>query len=109
MCCMAGPCWLNLCPDCKQGTVYEVAQPGVLVRIVGQAPLQARVYELQKLRCNLCGKVFSRRTGHGAMMRIAFSPCLTMRPSRFHWLKPATKVASGLAIPINRQLPQLYL
>jgi transposase len=47
------------CPDCRQGTVYEVAQPGVLVRLVGQAPVQAKVYELQKLRCNLCGKVFT--------------------------------------------------
>ncbi len=47
------------CPDCKKGKVYELAQPGVLVRIVGQAPVQATVYELQKLRCNLCGKVFT--------------------------------------------------
>ena len=34
-------------------------RPGILVRITGQAPLQAKVYELQKLRCNLCGKVFT--------------------------------------------------
>ena len=47
------------CPDCKKGKVYEVAQPGVLVRITGQAPVQARVYELQKLRCHLCGTVFT--------------------------------------------------
>ncbi len=47
------------CPECGQGTVYEVARPGTLVRIVGQAPLQAKVYHLQKLRCNLCGKVFT--------------------------------------------------
>jgi hypothetical protein len=31
----------------------------VRVRIVGQAPLAATVYELQKLRCNLCGEVFT--------------------------------------------------
>ena len=49
----------NACPDCEQGKVYEVSTPGVLVRIVGQAPLHARVYQLQKLRCNLCGKVFT--------------------------------------------------
>jgi transposase len=47
------------CPECKEGTVYELAQPGVLVRIVGQAPVQAKVYELTKLRCNLCGKVLT--------------------------------------------------
>lgn len=53
------------CPDCKKGKVYEQASPGVLVRIVGQAPLQAKVYELQKLRCNLCGKVFTAAAPEG--------------------------------------------
>jgi transposase len=47
------------CPECKKGQVYEVARPGMLIRITGQAPVQATVYELQKLRCNLCGKVFT--------------------------------------------------
>ena len=49
----------SACPDCEQGRVYEVSTPGVLVRIVGRAPLHARVYQLQKLRCHLCGKVFT--------------------------------------------------
>lgn len=53
------------CPDCQKGKVYQVAQPGVLVRIVGQAPVQAKVYELQKLRCNLCGKVFTAQAPQG--------------------------------------------
>jgi len=53
------------CPDCTKGKVYEVATPGVLVRIVGQAPVQATVYELQKLRCNLCGKVFTAQLPQG--------------------------------------------
>jgi transposase len=47
------------CPECKKGTVYETAEPGRLVRIRGQAPLGATVYELQKLRCNLCGTIFT--------------------------------------------------
>ncbi len=47
------------CPDCEKGTVYNNDKPGVLVRIVGQAPVQATVFELQKLRCNLCGQVFT--------------------------------------------------
>jgi len=53
------------CPDCQNGKVYEVGQPGVLVRVVGQAPVQAKVYELQKLRCNLCGKVFTAEAPEG--------------------------------------------
>jgi hypothetical protein len=46
------------CPACQQGTVYQKA-PGVIVRITGQAPLQATIYQLQKLRCALSGEVFT--------------------------------------------------
>src|SRR5512144_3207267 len=48
----------DACPACGQGTVYDKA-PGVLVRITGQPPLAATIYELQKLRCHLCGQVFT--------------------------------------------------
>lgn len=47
------------CPDCGRGTVYETNRPSVLLRLVGQPPIGAKVYYLQKLRCNLCGKVFT--------------------------------------------------
>jgi transposase len=53
------------CPDCGQGTVYDMRRPGVLVRINGQAPVEAKVYRLQKLRCNLCGKVFTAQASEG--------------------------------------------
>jgi transposase len=49
------------CPDCNQGTLYE-KQPRALVRFVGQAPLDATVYRLQRLRCHLCNKVFTAPT-----------------------------------------------
>ena len=48
----------DACPECGAGTVYA-KPPGVVVRITGQAPLGATVYQLQKLRCGLCGKVFT--------------------------------------------------
>jgi len=51
----AGQC----CPECHKGKLYAAATPGVLVRVVGQAPLAATVYELEKLRCNLCLQVFT--------------------------------------------------
>ena len=50
------------CPNCQKGTVYESVEPGHLVRIRGQAPLGATVYQLQKLRCNLCGEIFTAQT-----------------------------------------------
>ena len=55
----------DACPDCGDGTVYETTRPGVLVRITGQAPVAAKVYQLQKLRCHLCGKVFTAQSPPG--------------------------------------------
>ena len=56
------------CPECARGKVYRLAHPGVLVRIVGQAPLTATVYALEKLRCHLCGEVFTAPTPAGVGM-----------------------------------------
>lgn len=46
------------CPLCPKGKVYELAMPSTFVRIAGGAPLQSTVFELSRLRCNLCGEVF---------------------------------------------------
>jgi transposase len=46
------------CPACADGIVYEKTA-GVLVRITGQPPLAATIYRLQRLRCHLCGQVFT--------------------------------------------------
>src|SRR5262249_60835684 len=37
----------------------EHTAQGIVVRARGPPPLAARVYELQKLRCHLCGEVFT--------------------------------------------------
>lgn len=46
------------CPEagCK-GKVYPF-EPLVIVRVVGQAPLGAKVHTVEQLRCNLCLKIF---------------------------------------------------
>jgi len=55
-------------PHCTPAILVQAAEkakyiqqkePRVLVRIVGQAPLAGTVYELDRLRCNLCGEVFT--------------------------------------------------
>lgn len=50
-------CSGDACPQCG-GTLYQ-KPPRAVVRIAGQAPLGATVYQLQKLRCGLCGEVFT--------------------------------------------------
>ncbi len=53
------------CPECGQGNVYGQKEPKVLVRIVGQAPLAATVYSLERLRCGACGQVFTAQAPEG--------------------------------------------
>src|SRR6267378_2197597 len=53
------------CPDCGKGNVYEQKQPKVLVRIVGQAPLAATIYSLERLRCGACGQMFTAQEPEG--------------------------------------------
>ncbi len=53
------------CPECEKGKVYRQKDPALRIRVVGQAPLQATVYELERLRCNLCGVLFEAEAPEG--------------------------------------------
>jgi len=53
------------CPGCLKGILYEMKVPKVVVRITGKAPIAAKVYQMQKLRCNLCGEIFIADTPAG--------------------------------------------
>jgi hypothetical protein len=39
--------------------VYAQRDPGLLIRLRGQPPISGTIYELEKLRCHLCGEVFT--------------------------------------------------
>jgi transposase len=49
----------DICPECQRGKVYRQKAPARLVRFVGHAPLEATVFERERLRCNACGEVFT--------------------------------------------------
>jgi transposase len=49
----------DLCPKCLQGKLYLFKIPARIVRIVAQPMFQATVYELERLRCALCGALFT--------------------------------------------------
>ena len=53
------------CPGCLKGKVYEMAVPEVVVRVTGKAPLDATVYQMQRLRCNLCGEILKATPPEG--------------------------------------------
>jgi hypothetical protein len=62
------------CPKCGEGTLYDTGRPGVVVRLVGQAPVQATVYYLQKLRCNPCGALFTAELPPGVDAAAKYDP-----------------------------------
>jgi len=48
------------CPLCPEGgRLYDPRQPAVFIRVVAQPIFRATLYELMRLRCNLCGAVFT--------------------------------------------------
>lgn len=62
------------CPKCEQGTLYDTGRPGVLVRLMGQAPVGATIYYLQKLRCNPCGALFTAKPPEGVDAEEKYDP-----------------------------------
>jgi hypothetical protein len=48
----------DLCPDCLKGKLFQL-KPGCVIRIKGQPWLQVEIYKPERLRCSLCGKVFT--------------------------------------------------
>jgi transposase len=52
------------CPHCR-GRLYLQNKPALLVRIMASAPFTGKVYEKERLRCNLCGEVFTAASPEG--------------------------------------------
>jgi transposase len=47
------------CPGCLTGKVYKMNRPGIVIRLLAAPLVQAHLFELEKLRCNLCGEIFT--------------------------------------------------
>ncbi len=46
------------CPDCLKGKLFQL-KSGTVLRIIGQPWLQVEIYRPERLRCSLCGKIFT--------------------------------------------------
>jgi transposase len=49
----------ELCPKCLKGKLYLLKTPARIVRVVAQPLFRATVFELERLRCALCGALFT--------------------------------------------------
>lgn len=47
------------CPACEKGKLHELKTPSRIVRITAQPMFPATIWEMGRLRCNLCGQVFT--------------------------------------------------
>lgn len=49
------------CPECAQGKVRRQRQPAVAIHVTAQPPVGALIHEMEQLRCDTCGKVFTAK------------------------------------------------
>ncbi len=50
------------CPDCRKGRARLSREPAVVISVTAQPPVGALIHELEQLRCDTCGKVFTAPT-----------------------------------------------
>ena len=84
-------CVGDQCPACQKGKLRALA-PSQIVCISGQAPIQAKVYELERLRCALCGALFNAPTPPEAVGP-KYDPSAASMLSVLHY---------GSGLPFNR-------
>lgn len=53
----------SLCPACLKGKLFNLS-PGNVLHIKGQPWLQVEIYRPERLRCPLCGKIFTADLPH---------------------------------------------
>lgn len=49
------------CPACKDAKLYDMDEPAVLLRLYAQPIINATAYDLHRLRCATCGKVYTAK------------------------------------------------
>jgi transposase len=57
----------DVCPRCAQSKLYRLQDPARHMRIVGQPPLAADIWDCTRLRCGGCGLVFTARPPQQAL------------------------------------------
>jgi transposase len=50
------------CPDCAKGKLRAREDPAVAITVTAQPPVGAVIHEMEQLRCDTCGKLFTAPT-----------------------------------------------
>ena len=80
------------CPKCQMGKVYSQKEKKILLRFKSQPPIQATLYEIERMRCNLCGEIFTAPEPEG------------VGPDKYDETVPAmiAQLKYGSGMPFNR-------
>lgn len=92
------------CPCCENGRVYDTGRPGTEPRIKGRSPFAVTVYRPGKMRCNLCGEVFTaelpKEAGSKKYDETAASVIALLKYGTGVPFKRLEKLQDGLGVPL---------
>jgi len=98
----------STCSNCEKGKVYDI-EPSPLIVIVGMSPIQATVYYLQNLRCNLCGEVYKAVAPEG-VEDVKYDASVAAMVAQLHYGSgmPFTRIEKlqkqmGIPLPVGTQ------
>jgi transposase len=93
------------CPECVVGKVYD-SPPKVIVKVVGQSPLGATIFNLKQLRCRLCEAVFTAPMPDGQSAAPKYDPsCAAMLAVLRYGAGMPFHRLEGLQASLNVPLP----
>ena len=94
----------ELCPECQKGSLHSSVDNGLFVRFEGSPPITATIYETEKLRCSVCGKVFEAPLPEGVLpQRWSESAKTVAALSRYGYGFPhfrLEKMQADLGVPV---------
>ena len=97
------------CPECLKGKVRAQKTPAVVLRITGSPPISASGYEMERLRCDTCGMVFTAPVpGEAGTEKYDPSVGVTVALLRYgsgmpHYRLAALQKSLGVPMPASTQ------
>ena len=99
----------DVCPGCDDGRLYDTDRPAVLLRLSAQPIVAGTAFELAKLRCALCGELFSATAPPEAgQEKYDLNVASTLAVMRYGYGMPTNRLAQlqqdvGVPLPAGTQ------
>jgi transposase len=99
----------DACPGCDKGRLYDTDRPAVLLRLSAQPIVAGTVFELAKLRCALCGELFSATApAEAGQEKYDLNVAPTLAVMRYGYGMPTNRLAQlqqdvGVPLPAGTQ------